>query len=136
VLFDAMIAVAASHHANTNSQCPVSKGTDGLPLATSCHHSLVFKQRALNHLSQCLDDPSQRHRVPTIASILLLVLLDLLEAGSETWNSHLGGAKYLLTPAAHINCESTTFQDTQGFITYQFQVYAPFATFLGFLGVF
>lgn len=131
-----MIVVAVSHHANTNSQCPVSKGTDGLPLTTLCYHLLVFKQRALNHLLQCLDDPSRRHRVPIIASILLLVLLDVLGAGSETWNLHLVGAKYLLTPAAHINCESTTFQDTQGFITYQFQVYASFAMFLGFLGVF
>lgn len=47
-------------------------------------------------LSHSLRDGNRSKQDATLASIFLLIFLDLLESGSDGWNFHLEGAKNLI----------------------------------------
>ncbi|KAL4884837.1 fungal-specific transcription factor domain-containing protein [Aspergillus karnatakaensis] len=99
VLLDAICALAARHRANFNqpfSSTPtqassVSPNVDG--------EALRFKHGAIQGLSKSLTAQRSYHD-STVASVFLLVFLDLVESGCDRWNYHLEGAKSLmaLTP--------------------------------------
>ncbi|PGH26823.1 hypothetical protein AJ80_01402 [Polytolypa hystricis UAMH7299] len=63
---------------------------------TVYQHVLMFKQRALYLLERSLSDPEQRGEETTIASALLLIILDLVESGRDGWKVHVEGAKRLI----------------------------------------
>lgn len=46
-------------------------------------------------------DSNKCHQDMTIASVFLLILLDLLESGGEEWQFHSHGAKSLITSSLH-----------------------------------
>lgn len=81
-------------------------------------------------LSQSLTDPKLSKQDTTVASIFLLVFLDLLESGSDGWNFHLEGAKNLIASTypqsdseAGINHgPGQTVQEIRAFITKQIKV--------------
>ncbi|KAL1955740.1 hypothetical protein VTO42DRAFT_8138 [Malbranchea cinnamomea] len=59
-------------------------------------HFLMFKHRALRLLRQDLADPSKRADSTIIASILMLLTLDMVESGQGDWKVHVEGAKGLI----------------------------------------
>lgn len=59
-------------------------------------HLLVLKHRALCHLEQNLSNPRTRGEDASIASALLLMVLDMVESGRGSWKQHVEGAKRLL----------------------------------------
>lgn len=67
------------------------------PASKTYEHFLGFKQRTLHQLSQDLYDPSKRTDNRTLATIMMLALMDALESGDGAWKYHLEGAKQLLS---------------------------------------
>lgn len=126
ILLKAVLALAAQHKANTGQQtyeAPSGRLTD------AHHHALTFKHDAIHGLSQAVQDVELCRQDSTVASIFLLIFLDLLESGSDRWNVHVEGAKNLI---ALLN-ERTgynpgqTVQGIRDFITKQIYLYVRFA---------
>jgi len=59
-------------------------------------YQLFFKHKTLRHLSQALADPATRREGSTLATVVLLLFLDVLEGGAGSWDIHLEGANKLL----------------------------------------
>ncbi|OAT04058.1 C6 finger domain-containing protein Acr-2 [Blastomyces gilchristii SLH14081] len=59
-------------------------------------HLLLLKHRALSQLEQNLSNPETRGQDTSIATSLLLMVLDMVESGRGTWKLHVEGAKRLL----------------------------------------
>lgn len=92
----AILALAARHHANTGQAfnqigAPTSPG-----LINADRDALLFKHQAMEALSRTIGAGETQKQDTTVASIFLLIFLDLLESGSDGWNFHLKGAKSLL----------------------------------------
>ncbi|KAF3398562.1 hypothetical protein F1880_006294 [Penicillium rolfsii] len=130
VLMKALLALAARHHVN-NGQSFHETGSPTSPqLITANRHALAFKHQAMEALSKSLADPELSKQDTTVASIFLLVFLDLLESGSDGWNYHLEGAKNLIASTypqsgsqAGINHgPGRTVQEIRAFITKQIKV--------------
>ncbi|CAG7918732.1 unnamed protein product [Penicillium olsonii] len=66
------------------------------PLSQAYRHFLEFKQRALRQLSMDLQSPEMQKDGRTLAAIVLLAFLDIIESGSGAWSYHIEGAKKLL----------------------------------------
>ncbi|KAG5298007.1 C6 finger domain-containing protein [Histoplasma ohiense] len=112
----AMAAIGACHHLHilhySDQSQPVersckSKGSlleDGEQFARSPNpnvrvayqHLLLLKHRALCQLELTLSNPKTRGEDASIASALLLMVLDMVESGRGTWKVHVEGAKKLL----------------------------------------
>lgn len=60
--------------------------------------ALTLKHCAIRALSNALRDPVELERDTTIASVYVLILLDLLDSGSLEWQEHLEGARALSEP--------------------------------------
>ncbi|PYH93637.1 C6 finger domain protein Acr-2 [Aspergillus ellipticus CBS 707.79] len=66
------------------------------PASKVYEHFLGLKQRALQQLSQDIQDPVLRNDNRTLAAIMVLALMDAIESGDGAWKYHLEGAKKLL----------------------------------------
>lgn len=122
-LLKAVLALAAQHKANTGQQI---FATPSGRLTDAHHHALIFKHDAIHGLSQAVQHVDLCRQDSTVASIFLLIFLDLLESGSDRWNVHIEGAKNLI---ALLNQQTgynpgQTVQEIRGFITKQIYLYA------------
>lgn len=122
-LLKAVLALAAQHKANTGysdqSEQPSSN------LTTSHRDALAFKHQAIQGLSQKVQDVTLCRQDTTLASIFLLIFLDLLESGSDRWNVHLEGAKSLISlnqPLRNDN-PGQTVQELRNFVAKQIYSY-------------
>lgn len=130
VLLKALLALAARHHVNKGQPFHKTESPTSPQLVTANRHALAFKHQAMESLSQSLTDPKLSKQDTTVASIFLLVFLDLLESGSDGWNFHLEGAKNLIASTypqsdseAGINHgPGQTVQEIRAFITKQIKV--------------
>jgi hypothetical protein len=96
VLLKALLAMAARHHANTGQSFHQFENPSSPRLVNANRDALLFKHQAMEALSQSLRDQNLSNQDTTVASIFLLIFLDLLESGSDGWNFHLEGAKKLI----------------------------------------
>ncbi|KAJ5612776.1 hypothetical protein N7510_005970 [Penicillium lagena] len=96
VLLKAILTLAARHHANSGQPFHQLEGTASPEFIKINHDALLFKHEAVKALSSALADTSSAKRDSIVASIFLLIFLDLLESGSSGWNFHLEGAKRLI----------------------------------------
>ncbi|KAJ5753095.1 hypothetical protein N7520_010012 [Penicillium odoratum] len=126
-LLKALLALAARHHVNAG-QCFDQAETPTEPRLVNAHRdALSFKHQAIEALSLSLRDNKDLKQDTTVASIFLLIFLDLIESGSDGWNFHLEGAKKLiastyLTPESHAGVNQgpgETVQEIREFITKQ-----------------
>jgi len=125
LLLSTVLALAARHRANEGQtfhgmEAPVP-WTDNAQ-----HNALVFKHQAIHGLSQIVGDPESCRSDPTIASIFLLIFLDLVESGNDRWNAHLEGAKALLSlnkSLSQVHDPGQTVQEIRSFITKQIYLY-------------
>ncbi|OQD96469.1 hypothetical protein PENVUL_c092G09138 [Penicillium vulpinum] len=97
VLQKGILALAARHHANTGHSFHQLQGLTPAGLVNANRDALLFKHQAMEALSRVLGDSTIKKSDTTVASIFLLIFLDLLESGSDGWNIHLEGAKRLIT---------------------------------------
>ncbi|CAG8178844.1 unnamed protein product [Penicillium salamii] len=74
----------------------VAPASSRKPLSQAYRHFLEFKQRALHQLSLDLQNPATQKDGRTLAAIVLLAFLDIIESGSGAWSYHIEGAKKLL----------------------------------------
>lgn len=117
-LANAILAVAACHCAHSATGSPLVSLLNGrgyrlpsssravFPIspssASSLSHSdllnqyLVLKHNSLRLLSADLGDPNSSRRSETLATVLFLALLELMESGAGFWSVHIEGAKRLL----------------------------------------
>ncbi|PYH45547.1 Zn(II)2Cys6 transcription factor [Aspergillus saccharolyticus JOP 1030-1] len=86
------------------------------PASKVYEHFLGFKQRALQQLSQDIQDPVMRHDNRTLAAIMLLALMDAFESGDGAWKYHLEGAKKLLKTRQQRNSQQSLA--TQGLVSW------------------
>lgn len=107
VLMKALLALAARHHVNTGHSFHQTEllASSSLQLANANRDALSFKHQAMEALSHSLRDADLCKQDATVASIFLLIFLDLLESGSDGWNFHLEGAKNLIA-STFLNPES------------------------------
>ena len=98
VLRASLIALAARHLANGGRSLHKVKAMESSEGTWTHHDALLFKHRALDALSQSLRNPTALEKITTVASVFLLILLDLHESGSSGWQHHLEGAMNLLNP--------------------------------------
>jgi hypothetical protein len=96
VLLKALLAMAARHHANTGQSFHQLDNPSSPRLVNANRDALLFKHQAMEALSQSLRDQNLSNQDTTVASVFLLIFLDLLESGSDGWNFHLEGAKKLI----------------------------------------
>lgn len=134
VLQKAMLALAARHHANTGHsfhqiEAPLSHG-----FLNANRDALLFKHQAMEALSRELGHKRVDKSDTTVASIFLLIFLDLLESGSDGWNFHLEGAKSLITSHQSLleaqigvnNRPGQTIQELRSFIASQIHLWVTF----------
>lgn len=129
VLMKALLALAARHHVNTGhsfhqTELPASSS---LQLSNANQDALLFKHQAMEALSYSLRDTESFKKETTVASIFLLIFLDLLESGSDGWNFHLQGAKNLIASTffhSDSNLElGQTIEEIRGFIIKQIDLW-------------
>ncbi|KAL3465260.1 fungal-specific transcription factor domain-containing protein [Aspergillus heterothallicus] len=117
VLLDSLLGLAARHRANFDHPFTMLE-TQQFPLSGKPHHeALRYKHRAIQGLAEALNG-QKAYQDTTVATVFLLVFLDLLESGCDKWNHHLEGAKSLmaLTPSQD---PGRTVQRLRHFITKQ-----------------
>lgn len=91
--------------------------------------ALHFKRQTIGALSGRLTHPELGKKDSTMATILLLIFLDLLEFGIDGWDYHLQGAKGLVNLYQSLNTGSQsedsgeTAQEVRRFIDRQFSLY-------------
>ncbi|KAL4786479.1 fungal-specific transcription factor domain-containing protein [Aspergillus varians] len=95
ILLEAVLALASRHRANFEQ--PFSTNAGAIPSASvdTDPEALRYKYRAIQGLSHSVNAKLPYHD-STVASVFLLVFLDLLESGCDRWNYHLEGAKTLM----------------------------------------
>ncbi|KAL4908494.1 hypothetical protein BDW74DRAFT_175179 [Aspergillus multicolor] len=91
-------ALAARHHANTgySFDSPADPGVfAAAKTANENLNALRFKTQAIAALAESLRTTGWKSGVKdtTMATILLLIFLELLESGLEGWDAHLNGAR-------------------------------------------
>ncbi|MBE3050346.1 hypothetical protein IMZ48_49190 [Candidatus Bathyarchaeota archaeon] len=97
ILRMSLLALAARHLVNTRQESNRVRLVISSEDTKAEREALGFKHHAIMALSDALRDPAERGRDTTIASVVVLILLDLLESGSSGWHHHLEGAKGLLS---------------------------------------
>lgn len=129
-----IVAIAARHFANTGRSFDTTDVAVPHRFVNANMDALLFKKQAIEALSSSLSDTGSRRTEATMATILLLIFLDLLESGIDGWNSHLQGARGLLilneslvksAPISdHKINAGDTVRDTRKFIMEQLLLYA------------
>ncbi|GKZ43340.1 hypothetical protein AbraIFM66951_004437 [Aspergillus brasiliensis] len=99
-LLKCVLALAARHRVNRNCSFRDLTIDASSSLLNAHSDALRFKYQAIQGIAQALGDATSRNKDTTVASIFLLVFLDLLESGSDRWNVHLEGAKRLMESSA------------------------------------
>jgi len=123
VLLNSVLALSARHMENAGQSFQVGVSTSS--------SALWFKYKAIQGLSQALNDTSLCRQDTTAASAFLLIFLDLLESGGDKWTIHLEGIKKLIAqiypPSSSIGSQQGLSQTVQGlrdFISRQIYLYA------------
>lgn len=129
-----IIAVAARHFANTGQSFNQTDNTLSPLFVNANLDALHFKRQTINALLLSLSNPVPSQKDAIMATILLLIFLDLLESGIEGWKYHLHGAEGLINlsrslsePGAseYVNSKpGETIQETRRFVTRQLSLYA------------
>ncbi|EAW13231.1 Zn(II)2Cys6 transcription factor [Aspergillus clavatus NRRL 1] len=121
LLLQAALALAARHRANEGQSFDGAQAL--LPwMGNAQQDALVFKHKAIQGLSQVVGDAASSRSDTTVATIFLLIFLDLLESGNDRWNIHLGGAKTLMSLSkslSQVSDPGRTVQEIRSFITKQ-----------------
>lgn len=98
VLRKCLLALASRHLANRWQLSHRTGTAISSELMTANRNALIFKHHSIKALSSALRDPAELGRDTIIASVYILILLDLLDSGSSGWQEHLEGGRALSGP--------------------------------------
>lgn len=90
----AIVALAARHFANSGQHFDPTNADISPRFAAAKLEALHFKNQTIKALTWSLPR-NTFNKDATMATILLLIFLDLLESGLDGWNFHIQGAKVL-----------------------------------------
>ncbi|KAJ4104059.1 hypothetical protein NW760_010735 [Fusarium oxysporum] len=97
---NAIMAVASCHAIHSKAGYPVFLNPAGrsfdISTISEINRSIIFKQKALAYLADAISEPLEEAKTYILATITLLMLLELYEGGAGPWRVHLEGAKQLL----------------------------------------
>ncbi|KAK2688866.1 hypothetical protein QWA68_012128 [Fusarium oxysporum] len=97
---NAIMAVASCHAIHSKAGYPVFLNPAGrsfdISTMSEINRSIIFKQKALAYLADAISEPLEEAKTYILATITLLMLLELYEGGAGPWRVHLEGAKQLL----------------------------------------
>lgn len=122
MLLDAVLSLAARHRANSSCPSANNEQTTDFEQADIHRDALTFKHRAIHALSRAVSSPELRKADATVATVFLLIFLDLLESGRDRWNKHIEGAKSLM-PLMGPEDPGHMVQQIRLFITKQIYLY-------------
>ncbi|KAL4915658.1 fungal-specific transcription factor domain-containing protein [Aspergillus aurantiobrunneus] len=94
-LQNSVVALAARHFANTGHSFDPIDADSSPRFAKAELDALHFKTQTMEALSQSLSHKETCKKDAALATVLLLIFLDLLESGINGWNCHVQGAKAL-----------------------------------------
>ncbi|KAM3500138.1 hypothetical protein MY11210_009544 [Beauveria gryllotalpidicola] len=95
-----IISLAARHYANTGLFFDAADAHRSPRFAKAQLDALRCKGQAIKALSESMSRPSTRNKDATMATILLLIFLDILESGMDGWSFHIRGVKLLYQSTA------------------------------------
>lgn len=128
-----IIALASRHFANTGYSFDQIEASISHRFAKAELDALQSKKQAIDALSRSLSHTESYKKDATLAAILLLIFLDLLESGIDGWSFHIQGAKVIHQLLAELgsNCNvgidrGETAMEIRQFITRQLFLYASF----------
>lgn len=134
-LLKAVLALSARHKANIGHS--FYHPDVGMPVESGELHqeALLFKVQAIQGLSSDLGKANMYRNDTTVATIFLLIFLDLLESGSDRWNVHIEGAKRLIrsiqlpseSPTGTSQDPGRTLREIRNFISSQIHLYVTYA---------
>lgn len=138
VLLKSITALAARHLANTGHSFDHADEDISPRFVDANLDALLFKKQAVGNLALALTDTEPYRKDMKMATILLLIFLELLESGLDSWNCHLKGAKGLVNVYQSVrkagishsnNSDSGEMtQDIRLFISRQFSLYVSSST--------
>ncbi|KAL6903258.1 fungal-specific transcription factor domain-containing protein [Trichoderma evansii] len=121
-----IVALAARHFANSGYSFDQVEEDSSHRFAKAKLEALQFKKKAIEALSSSLSHPESYKKDATLATILLLIFVDLLESGIDGWSFHIQGAKVIhqLLAESGSNCNAIidrgeTATEIRQFITRQ-----------------
>ncbi|KAI9044907.1 Zn(II)2Cys6 transcription factor [Aspergillus affinis] len=127
-----IIAVAARHFANSGRSFDQTDDASSPQVVNANVDALHFKRQAIKSLLSSLSHPTPSQKDTIMATILLLIFLDILESGIDGWKYHLHGAEELfkisqsmLEPGTshHVNSDpGETVEETRRFVARQFSL--------------
>lgn len=126
-----IVALAARHFANTGYSFDRIEANSSHQYEKAELSALQFKKQSIDALSRSLSYTQSCNKDATLASILLLIFLDLLESGIDGWSLHIQGAKVIHQLLADLGSNRDTRIDRgetateiRHFITRQLFLYA------------
>lgn len=129
-----IIAVSARHFTNTGQSFDQTNAQVAPRFVVANLDALHFKRETIQAVTRALDG-----RDTLLASIFLLIFLDLLESGMDGWNHHICGARGLVSIGSSLldpghdqaakgeikNKCGDMVTDTRSFISRQLNLYCP-----------
>lgn len=134
-----IIAVSARHFTNTGQSFDQTNANMAPRFVVANLDALHFKRQTIQAVTRALNGHEVAPRDTLLASIFLLIFLDLLESGMDGWNHHICGARglvnigsSLLDPGHNQTAKRETKKncgdmvtDTRSFISRQLNLYCP-----------
>ncbi|UKZ71123.1 uncharacterized protein TrAtP1_012086 [Trichoderma atroviride] len=106
-----IVALAARHFANTGYSFDRIEANSSHRYEKAELSALQFKKQSIDALSRSLSHTESCKKDATLASILLLIFLDLLESGIDGWSLHIQGAKVIHQLLAELGSNGDTKVD-------------------------
>ncbi|CAI7618573.1 unnamed protein product [Penicillium pancosmium] len=134
-----IIAVSARHFANTGQSFDQTSASMAPRFVVANLDALHFKRQTIQAVTGALNSHEMSRKNTLLASIFLLIFLDLLESGIDGWNHHICGARGLVSLGSSLldpgHEQATKRQmktnhgdmatDTRKFISRQLNLYCP-----------
>ncbi|KAL7920145.1 fungal-specific transcription factor domain-containing protein [Trichoderma austrokoningii] len=106
-----IVALAARHFANTGYSFGRIEANTSHQFEKAELNALQFKRQTIDALSRSLSNAESCKKDATLATILLLIFLDLLESGIDGWSLHIQGAKVIHQVLARLGANSNAELD-------------------------
>ncbi|KAM3448782.1 hypothetical protein MY3296_007507 [Beauveria thailandica] len=111
ILQASIISLAARHYANTGLFFDATGAHRSPRFAKAQLDALRCKGQVIKALSEFMSRPSSRNKDATMATILLLIFIDIVDSGIDGWSFHIRGFKALYQSIAQSNSHGNDEMD-------------------------
>ncbi|KAM3440719.1 hypothetical protein NHJ13734_003176 [Beauveria thailandica] len=109
--YSSIISLAARHYANTGLFFDATGAHRSPRFSKAQLDALRFKGQVIKALSEFMSRPSSRNKDATMATILLLIFIDIVDSGIDGWSFHIRGFKALYQSIAQSNSHGNDEMD-------------------------